>query len=70
LLVEELKKLKYTEAPQITGNVEELQKLEAWLKSDVGRETIRQSQIDADKAIEALGLRDIDYDKLREPFTI
>ena len=49
---------------------EELDNLAKWLKSEEGIQQLRQSQIDAEKQIEALGLRNIDYDKLREPFTI
>jgi hypothetical protein len=49
---------------------EELDNLAKWLKSEEGIQKLRQAQIDAEKQIEALGLRNIDYDKLREPFTI
>jgi len=47
---------------------EELQRLADWLKSDEGKKKIKESQEAADKVIDML--RDIDYDKLREPFTI
>ena len=47
---------------------EELQRLAEWLKSDEGRKKIREGQEAADKVIDML--RDIDPEKLREPFNI
>ena len=47
---------------------EELLKLKEWLQSEEGKRKMREGQEAADKIIDKL--RDIDYDKLREPFNI
>ena len=47
---------------------EELQRIAEWLKSDEGRKKIREGQEAGDKIIDKL--RDIDPEKLREPFNI
>lgn len=50
---------------------EELQKIADWLKSDEGREKIREALRKADEDCKIIDkLRDIDPAKLREPFTI
>jgi hypothetical protein len=50
---------------------EELDNLAKWLKSEEGINKIRQAQIDANKAIEALGLNEsIDPKILNTPFNI
>jgi uncharacterized protein YnzC (UPF0291/DUF896 family) len=50
---------------------EELQRLAEWLKSDEGREKIREALKKADETCKIIdSMRDIDPKKLREPFTI
>jgi DNA replication protein DnaD len=50
---------------------EELQRLAEWLKSDEGREIIREALNKADETCKIIDkMRDIDPEKLREPFTI
>lgn len=50
---------------------EELQRLAELLKSDEGREQIREALKKADEDCKIIDkLRDIDPEKLREPFTI
>jgi hypothetical protein len=50
---------------------EELQKIADWLKSDEGKKAIKESQDKADAASKIIDkMRDIDPEKLREPFTI
>lgn len=49
----------------------DLQKLDGWLKSDEGKQILKEAMEKAEETNKIINkLRDIDPDKLREPFTI